>query len=93
MQYRVQSRLVSYPPGQDVLRAHLANPLRNAMYRAYRRVLGPLESLVMVSCGVVADPSHYFGPKYPKTSSTTATNTTFTITTSTTIIMQGVVAS
>ena len=55
--------------------------------------INALKSVVMVSCGVVADPSHYFGPKYPKTSSTTATNTTFTITTSTTIIMQGVIAS
>ena len=64
--------------------------LKHVLYRAYIRALRPLESVVMVSCGVVVVPGHYFGQKLPITFSSTATNTTITTTTSTTIIMQGV---
>ena len=85
--------LDSYSPGLQVLRAPINNTSQNALHRAYKCTLRLLESDVIVSCGVVADPSHYLGQKFPKTSLTTATNTTFTITTYITIIMQGVIAS
>ena len=54
------SVLAAIRPVKVCSRAHVMNPLQNAMHRAYKCALWLLESEVVVSSGVVVAPSHYF---------------------------------